>query len=748
MTPQANDRQWNPGNHFTPRSKLLTTPRVTPRTVRAANLSSSRKFGFLEDDSSDASFKMNEKPSRRGNKVDETVSDEPSNGKLNGNGRLEIHTPNKEEQRNTENSTPRSNFLQTPRSYRSSGMDVNVADKAFADGDEREVEQIKDQNEGRSPTINKYAAINDLRSKFESNTFGINHLQKSLQNIREEKAVGASKSPSPFRANLVDSLLEDSNTPSRIYLMDRELRAMSSLETDTQASTEYSLNKGVSEDNDVTIGDGTLGDGTMDTKKALRYAHKLEKLNKSEDTSKENHEEEVATSSIVALRRKAFENQASESIQTSPWHQNKLDTVGSQKDKGSLARHRSLFNAPNRYEPKQREEACHVNKNPSQDYSSVSLASPGRNSVVASIKERISSYDGQNSKSGKQSPYRLSSQSKQFQGQSNTIQIRVGGQVKNINVQNSPRRRSINDTAPLQKAKSITKTSVHTAGSDVKKEKVLPSWAMNQNKQFSSAPPNNSGAHRFQYGGGGAYSFKNEPSNHRSQATGSHYHSNIMSRVTPIDTRFDDDGDDDGITLSPTISEVSGLTLPTLTALPVPVPGANEYERVMTPIGRLRQKMHQADRFSHDHTDAPTPRRSSMETNSQIHQQESRRDQIVSRIRETSNNGNLWQRRNVVTEVSYSTSGEASSKSQHATLGYPYSKSAAQGMVAGKVAKIDRPTPRGNWSGERVNVSVGDRVAMMNRDSHQHKPRPSMARNSMSDETSSSLATRDCIRLV
>jgi hypothetical protein len=734
MTPQAKDGQWNPGNHFTPRSKLLTTPRATPRTVRAANLSSNRKFGFgLEDDSTDTSFKMNEKPlARRDNKVDE-VSDEPSKGT---SWRSEMHRPNKDsysQQRNAGNSTPSSKFPQkrdhTPRSHRSSEMDANFADEELVDGDESEAEQIKDQNEGRSPkSFNKHTAIKNIRSKFESNTFGMDHLQKSLQNIREEKAVGACKSP--IKTTFLDSPIEDSNTPSKIYLVDRDLRAMSSLEIDTQPSLDYSLNKGVSEDNEATIGDNTL-DGTMDTRKALRYARKLEKLNENEDNSKENHDEE-ATSSIVALRRKAFENQASESI--------KLETVGSQKDKGSLASQRSLFNASNRHEPKSREEARQVHKSSSQNHSSVTLTSPsGKTGVVASIKERIAAYDVQNSKNGKPSPYRLSSQSK-------TFQVRVGGQVKNINIQNSARRPSTNETASLQKANPVTKTSLYTAGADVDKEGFSPSWAMNQNKQLSPAPAGITiDSHKVQYGG--AYSSKNEPPSYHSQATGSQYHP-AMSRVTPIDTRYEshtpDDGDDDGITLSPTISEVSGLTLPTCLTSVVPVPEVNEYERSMTPISRLRHKMHQANRFSYDHTDAPTPR-TSMETSSHINQQgSSRRDQIVSRIRETSSNGNLWQRRNVVTEVSNSTSGDASSKSQKATMCYPSSKSASQGMVAEKVAKIDRPT-RVNGSGERV--SVVNRVAMMNRHSQQHTKRPSMARNSMSDEPSSSLATRDCIRV-
>eukprot|EP00984_Skeletonema_dohrnii_P030501 scaffold22012_cov212-Skeletonema_dohrnii-CCMP3373.AAC.2 len=679
MTPQARDGQWNSGSHFTPRSKKLPTPRATPRTARAANLSS-KKFGFgSEGDSTDMSFKMNEKPlARRDYRVDE-ASDESSKGNVNDDA-----------QQNN----------------------ASIVEKERANEDVKETEQVENQ------ILTKHTSIKDIQSKFESNTFGIDHLQKSLQNIREEKAVGASKIP--VKANLLDSPRKDSNTPSRIYLVDRDLRAMSSLETDTHVSIEeYSLNKGVSDDNDATIGDSTLGAGTMDTKKALRYAKRLENLNESEDNSKENHEEEE-TPSIVAQRRKAFENQANGSIQKSQDRRSTLDTVGSQRDKRSLSSRRSHLDAS------KSEESRHVHKKPSQDYSSfsqkpsrdyssVSQSSPGgKSSVVASIKERIAAYDGQNSTNGKPSPYRLS-------GQSQTFQIRVGGQVKSVSIQNSARRQGVTS---LQKANSIT-----TAGAAVGKEKTLPSRTLNQDKQI----PNNSGEHRIQYGGA---SFpQNQPSSNQNEATG-RQHRSEMPRVAPIDTRFDyhtHDDDDDGITLSPTISEVSGLTFETsLVAGGVPEEDVNEFERTMTPIARLRQKT-QGNRFSYDHADAPTPR-TSVQTN-----RPSRRDQIVSRIRESSSNGNLWQRRNVVTEVSHSTSGDASGKSRNATMGNSYSISSTQGKVAEKVANFDRP--RGN---ERVNVSVGDRVAMMNRHCQQNKTRH---RNSMSDQPSSSLATRDCIRV-
>ena len=660
MTPQARDWQLNLSHQFTPRTKHLPTPRATPRTARAANLSSNRKkFGFgLEEDSPDTYFKMNEKPSfRRDSRVDQSEMD----------------------------------------------------------GDERETEQVEDQtNEERSPSkLTKPTGIEDIRSKFESSTFGLDHLQQSLQNFREEKAVEASKRQ--FKATLLDSPIKESNTPSRIYLEDGDLRAMSSLETDTQASTYYSLSKGVSDDNDATIGDSTLGDGSMDTKKALRYARRLEHSHESEDNSKENHEEE-ATPSIVALRRKAFESQASESLQKSPDHQNKLDTVGSQKEKRSLSSQRSLLNASNRHETGTREHSRLVSKMPSQDHSSVSQSSPGgKTSVVSSIKERIAAYDGQKSKNGKPSLYRLSSQSK-------TFQVRVGGQVKSINIR--------------QGANSITNTSMHTAGAVAENEKILPSRDLNQHKQLPSPAANNTGAHYSQHGGG-AYYHENEPLSNRNQAAGNQ--NREMPRVAPIDTTYENstlDDDDDGITLSPTISEVSGLTFETSLVAGGVVPNqiANEFERMMTPIARLRQRT-QGNKFSYDHIDAPTPR-SSMEIN-----RSSRRDQIVSRIRETSSNGNLWQRRNVVTEVSHSTSGDTSSNSRNATMGH-YSRSAGLGKVAEKVASIDGS--RRNVAGESENMSVGDRVAMMNRHSQKHKMRH---RNSMNDEPGSSLATRDCIRV-
>ena len=662
MTPQARDGQLNYGSHFTPRSKALPTPRATPRTARAANLSSARKFGFA--DSPDLTFKLNENPiARRDERVAESMFHSPSKAKFSG--RLKVHIPSND-------MAPRS----TPRG------DYTAANFA-ANHNSDEVQRF-----GRPEHSSNHDAIEELQSKFESNTFGIDHLQKSLQNIREQKMAGTPKSP--FKSDLLDSPKRDPNTPSRIYLDDRELVAMSSLETDTHVSIDYSLNKGVSVDNEATIGDTTLGASTMDTRKALRYAKKLESLNESEDHSTEDHEEEDTTS-IVALRRKAFEGQGHAGTQKCSGHQGRAE----EKDKISLTSKCSVPSASTNSSYGSRDEAGNFLKKPPRDHGSISQSSPGKTSVVASIKERIAAYGGQNSKNGKPSPYRLSSQSK-------TFQVRVGGQVKSINIQ-SPARKQDHSS-------SINEPPLYSPGTAVKKE-------------LSSPAVDNNGSQ----GDVGAYPSINKQSVQLSQAPWP---------VTPIDTAYDLDDEEDGITLSPTISEVSGLTLQTCLANePVAM---NECERTMTPIARLRHRK-QASKFSYEHIDASTPKMAAGGNRS------SRRDQIVSRIRETSSNGNLWQKRNVVTEVSHSTSasGDTPSKSKGTTMGYRYAKPAARGKVAEKIAMIDG----GSLSGDSENMSVVDRVAMIDRHSRQQRNYKVSQRSSTNDDPTSSLATRDCLRV-
>jgi hypothetical protein len=616
VTPvKASEGQWNPTHHFTPKSKLLTTtPRATPRTSKVSNLSSNRKFGFgLEANSPDTSFKMNEKPLKR--------SDVPDDS---SDVRFKSQTPNKDAGQGSACNTPRF----TPKSYRSNAVNATADLTKVTSSQESTSPRIGDKNKGNTPTIpNKHSAISQLRSKFESNTFGIDHLQKSLQQMREEKAAETPQSP------LASPIGEQNNAPSRIYLEDRDLKAMSSLEVETQESVDYSLSKGVSEDNDVTIGDTSLGDGTMDTRKALRYAKRLNKMSLSEDPSKENHDDEkVVTSSIVAQRRRAFENQS---------RQNKVETSMD----GVSTSQRSVISTSSRGRAnlREEEEAPAVRKNPSYVGSLTSQASPGgrrsvggsytsqaspggrksvggsytsqaspggRKSVVSSIKERIATYDGQSSKNGKPSPYRLSSQSK-------TFQVRVGGQVKSINIQ-KPARSEV----------------------DAGEGKAFPSWASAQRGQHRPAPADNttsnsSGVRRIQYGS--TYSSNESSNNRSSRATAGQTTPSAMPLgLTPIETtRYESsmhEEDDDGITLSPTISEVSGLTLPTvLNNIPVP---PNDFERQLSPIGRLRQNRNQANRSSsYDYTDAPTQR--SFDSSRQIQKQgSSRRDQIVSRIRE------------------------------------------------------------------------------------------------------------------
>ncbi|KAL3798500.1 hypothetical protein ACHAWO_011059 [Cyclotella atomus] len=114
-----------------------------------------------------------------------------------------------------------------------------------------------------------------------------------------------------------------------------------------------------------------------------------------------------------------------------------------------------------------------------------------------------------------------------------------------------------------------------------------------------------------------------------------------------VDTSYDDDDYEDGITLSPTCSEVSGLTLPTCLGSvaedkPKTRPNASNIQECMSPIARHRQKQganSNGNLFNHPYlkrmmSNVSTPRASGhqQQLNNPQEKRPSHREQIISRV--------------------------------------------------------------------------------------------------------------------
>ena len=318
---------------------------------------------------------------------------------------------------------------------------------------------------------------------------------------------------------------------SRIYLKN-SLQAMSSLGSDTfdTASSQKS-----SED---TSDDGTLGDGTINTKKVLRYAKKLERREREKSdiendspksfdqsidkrdtlSSKENHhgsegvEKKGDEQSIISMRKKAF--QSSSGRQSKP-----LWSV-------AAANNTSAAN-----KPPQESSSKSPLKTPTRNSSQISTDSP----VMTSVKDRIAVFGGL-----KQPP-----------------QQHPAKPLRNA----LPRQPQNHQTPPPR--------TMSTNGNN---NTPSPLWTTNRTTGKSFSPMDN-------------YGFKQNRAGHRDLSHGSPrpthaspsppVNSDNLRRprnLVAIDTGYDSpnvkrndfaEDDDDGITLSPTLSEVSGLTLPT-----------------------------------------------------------------------------------------------------------------------------------------------------------------------------------------
>ena len=375
----------------------------------------------------------------------------------------------------------------------------------------------------KDPESSDVNSFSKLRSRFEpQKSTSVADMSKP-----RDKAVYAAKSYQVESATTTQPI-------GRIYLKN-SLQAMSSLGSETfdTASSQKS-----SED---TLDDGTLGDGTINTKKVLRYAKKLERREREKSdiendssksfdqsidkrdtlSSKENHcESEVVEkkgdeTSIIAKRKKAFES--SSGRQSKPlW---------------SIAAANSTSAAnkpPQEISSKPPLETLTPTRNPSP----TSNDSP----VMTSVKDRIAVFSGR-----KQPPP---------QHQASPLRNALPRQPQN------------HQTPPPR--------TISTNGNN---KSPSPLWTTNRTtgKPFS---PNNYGVQQNQAGhrnltrGSPArptYASTSPPTKGDDLRRPRNLGAIDTSYESPIATRkeFADDDDDDGITLSPTLSEVSGLTMPT-----------------------------------------------------------------------------------------------------------------------------------------------------------------------------------------
>lgn len=371
----------------------------------------------------------------------------------------------------------------------------------------------------KDPKSSDVVSFSKLRSRFEP--------QKTILVADRSKPRDKAYAPKSYQV--------EQTTPTqpigRIYLKN-SLQAMSSLGSETfeTASSQKS-----SED---TIDDGTLGDGTINTKKVLRYAEKLERREREKSdiendssksfdqsidkrdtlSSKENHcgsegvEKKGDEASIISMRKKAFES--SSGRQSKP-----LKSIAASKN--TLAANKPPQEIPSK-SPLQ---------TPTRNSSPISTDSP----VITSVKDRIAVFGGR----------------KQPPPQNPATPLRNA----------LPRQPQNHQTPPPR--------TISTNGNN---KKPSPLWTTNRTtgKPFSPMDigvQQNRAGHRD-------LSRDNPRPTHASPSPPTRGDNKLRRprNLGAIDTgnespnakrnEFAED-DDDGITLSPTLSEVSGLTLPT-----------------------------------------------------------------------------------------------------------------------------------------------------------------------------------------
>ncbi|KAL3775779.1 hypothetical protein ACHAW5_006266 [Stephanodiscus triporus] len=383
------------------------------------------------------------------------------------------------------------------------------------------------------------------------------------------------------------SLIKESTLiGSGVHLNNREIQAMSSLGCDTLHTTEAS------------VYDNTVGGQSFDTKKVLRYVkaleqrcnqeadefesilsfeNSIEKKDTGNSTKENNSKREVVDANTDGNTSNCDLNFA----YVSPVKTCK-EAFESKKDQPALARtvaqaHQQLLKKKSEIKEKQSLERKKDAKGASPVKRIVSSATTSSHVdiLATSVKDKIAIYSGEEASpikglskvQNKAVPRQLSSPNKPS--------APLQQQSKN-SVMRGPSRVAVPQTSP---PRTIAMNRRTETPSPLWVGKQSDALAFSPNPNISSKPfcgdnPSpNLRPHDFSHVLSSRSSPVRFPASsplHMRQVTTRNEANQIEGRPAPVQTRYDspitrecDDDEEDGITLSPTFSEVSGLTIPT-----------------------------------------------------------------------------------------------------------------------------------------------------------------------------------------
>ena len=380
-----------------------------------------------------------------------------------------------------------------------------------------------------------------------------------------------------------------------VYLKSRDIQAMSSLGCETLETKESSTN------------DGTIGDQTLDTKKVLKYVQVLEKQGnqgteeyesilsfensiEKKDTSistKENHRDKAAFSTST---KGNTTNHDVNFPDFSPVKTRK-EALESKKDHPALARtvaqaHHQLLKKKGDSKDERTPERKNDAKGASLSEKDVvsSATAPSAENTATSVKDRIAVYGGEKAASDKGQSKRPNRAVPRQQASPNKTCAPLQ-QQSNISVMHGPRRVA----APLQQQWTPPPRTFYT---NRMTDTPSPLWVATKSDTLAYSPNQNSSSkpvhgnisspnfkphdfNRVPCSGPSPVRFPASSSLHTRMKTTNKEVNQIAGRPAPcypapVETRYDspllrerNEEEEDGITLSPTFSDVSGLTMPT-----------------------------------------------------------------------------------------------------------------------------------------------------------------------------------------
>ncbi|KAL3759166.1 hypothetical protein ACHAWU_002047, partial [Discostella pseudostelligera] len=441
-----------------------------------------------------------------------------------------------------------------------------------------EILNVTSEDDMNGSKSSETKSIKELRSIFEP-------LQKESQNIRE---------------GLRNQFTGSTVIGRGVYLKNRDLQTMSSLGSETYDTLESSMGKITA--NGSTVGEGSIGDGTLNTKKIIRYAKHLEQRGHLESEEQDSFKSFENMIEKKDTSNSSKENQTAKGTTSSINAGNIADDDVDVPNTSSLEALKNVFESKsnirsvgNAVAPKQlvMNESAHLikqmpeRKNTTHDgwllrrkASSLSAknVAPSSGDVVAaaapmhaespatSVKDRIAVFSGKKSASvgvHSQSPIKVLRQ----QHASPNKVVAPLQQQSSIDMN-----RGLNQGASFHHQAQMP-TGRGPVYSPLQHQSKTPPRMINTTATPSPMPVANQsnwsnkpvyGIHSSPYlhsVNGSSRSSYNAPMPARFPTPNRPAH--IVTQNESINTSNYDIDDDDGITLSPTFSEVSGLTLPT-----------------------------------------------------------------------------------------------------------------------------------------------------------------------------------------